>query len=96
MHCNSTLKAWFSFLLISPGGNAYILAVTDIWSYSLSELVQIGGSGFKNTPIHGRKSRGGRRGHVPPPSEGCPPQKKYFKKITLSIVKNICMYTYNI
>ncbi len=25
----------------------------------------------------------------PPPSEGCPPPKK----ITLSIVKNICMYT---
>ncbi len=38
---------------------------------------------------------GGDGGDMSPPSEGCPPQKKYFKKITLSIVKNICMYTYN-
>ncbi len=36
---------------ISPGGNAYILTVTDIWSYRLCELVQIGGSSFKITPI---------------------------------------------
>ncbi len=38
---------------------------------------------------------GGDGGDMSPPSEGCPPQKKYLKKITLSIVKNICMYTYN-
>ncbi len=46
-------KPWLIIVecYISPGRNAYILVVTDIWSYSLSELVQIGGSGFKNTPI---------------------------------------------
>ncbi len=29
----------------------HVLTETDIWSYSLCELVQIGGSSFKNTPI---------------------------------------------
>ncbi len=29
---------------------------------------------------HGRKSRGGRRGHVPPHPRVVPPQKKYLKK----------------
>ncbi len=37
---------------------------------------------------------GGDGGDMSPPIRGCPPQKKYLKKkITLSIVKNICMYT---
>ncbi len=34
---------------------------------------------------------GGDGGDMSPPSEGCPPPKK--KKKSLSIVKNICMYT---
>ncbi len=38
---------------------------------------------------------GGDGGDMSPPIRGLSPQKKIFKKITLSIVKNICMYTYN-
>ncbi len=35
---------------------------------------------------------GGDGGDMSPPSEGCPPPQKKKKK-SLSIVKNICMYT---
>ncbi len=38
---------------------------------------------------------GGDGGDMSPPIRGLSPPKKIFKKITLSIVKNICMYTYN-
>ncbi len=38
---------------------------------------------------------GGDAGDMPPPIWGLSPPPKIFKKITLSIVKNICMYTYN-
>ncbi len=34
-------------------------------------------------------------GDMSPPIRGLSPPKKIFQKITLSIVKNICMYTYN-
>ncbi len=36
---------------------------------------------------------GGDGGDMSPPSEGCPPPPKKKKKKSLSIVKNICMYT---
>ncbi len=38
---------------------------------------------------------GGDGGDMSPPIRGLSPPKKILKKITLSIVKNICMYTYN-
>ncbi len=43
--------------------------------------------------VHGRKSRGDG-GDMPPPIRGLSPPNLKKKKITLSIVKNICMYTY--
>ncbi len=51
--CEFSCKPWLIIVecYISPGGNAYILAVTDLYSDCLCELVQIGGSSFKNTPI---------------------------------------------
>ncbi len=41
---------------MSPARNAHNLTETDIWCYSLCELIQISGGSFKNSPINEAKT----------------------------------------